>query len=144
MNRSRQPLTNFLLALVAALLLAILATLLVHRKPPVPAPNIDSLKDSLKRTAEASLPAPTVTNDQITVNAKDGSVDSTAETVVKQSATCGGTALKTLDADGSVRLLVQIPGTNGPRFRELVTGKPAPAASAAAEESQLIEVIVTK
>ena len=52
--------------------------------------------------------------------------------------------LRLIEADGSVRLLVQIPGTNAPRFRELVTGKPAPAATAAPEQSQLIEVIVTK
>lgn len=144
MNRSRPTPTHILLAVVVALLVAILATLLVHRKASAPAANIDNLKDSLKRTAEAALPAPTVTNEQFALHAKDGDVESTAETVVKQSESLGGTALKTVEADGGVRLLIQISGSNAARLRELVTGKPASASTAAPDERQLIEVIVSK
>lgn len=144
MNRLQATPAHFLLALIAALLLAILATLLVHRKTPSPAANLDDLKNSLQRTAEASLPTPTLTSEQISIKTKDGNVDSASASVIIQSESLGGTALKILDADGSVRLLVQISGSNAVRFRELVTGKSAPATTAVLDDRQLIEVIVTK
>ncbi len=144
MNRSRVTPTQLLLALIAALLIALLATMLVHRKNSAPPANIEGLKDSLRKAAEASLPAPTVTNDQIAIAAKDGNAEAMAESVAKQSEALGGTALKSPGEDGSIRLLVRISGSNAARFREIVTGKPAQAGNAAPDGRQFIEVIISK
>ncbi len=108
------------------------------RKPP---PSIDGLNEALERSAEKTLAAPTLANEQVIVPAKPGGVDARAAEVLSEASAAGGAGIRSSDAQGRVSILATIPDNNADAFkaalRHEIFSMDKPSGT-----SRLIEVLV--
>lgn len=116
---------------------------LLRRNAPSPAPNIDGLADSLRKTAEKKLAAPSVANEQIALTVPAEKIAARAKEIVDAAIQTGGTAIQMQDA-GATLVLAKIPGTNAGFFRGLVKNESHHELEPVREDAaRLIEVRLT-
>jgi len=111
--------------------------------PSGPAPNIEALKDVLERSARASLPAPDVTNEKLTILVAKEAVAGETEKIIRLASEAGGTAFKSTTS-GDPEVLASIPAGQAARFVEAATGKASPIivpADPAAKELIDVEIM---
>ncbi|GEM_PF-4085224 len=126
----------------AILLLLVIVGVCVWQRPrpPKAAPNIDALKASLERSARATLPAPEVANEKVTVVVAKDAVAGEMEKILRLAAADGGTAVKS--TTGATEILASIPANAAAKFTEEVAGKPS-GVSVKPGENELIDVFIT-
>ena len=132
--------------LVFALVLVLLGSIwaiVSWRRAGAPAPDISALTESLKKTASEKLSAPVLANEQIALNAAPDQLEVRAKEVIDAAIQAGGTAIKTNEKDGTVLLLVKIPGRNAELFRGLIKGARSPNGPAPRDgETRLVEITI--
>jgi len=117
-----------------------------HRKPPA-VPNIDALTATLKKSAEQTLPAPSLAREQITIDDAPDRVEKRAQQIIDAATKSGGTAVKMTNQDGSISLLAKIPDANSAAFLGAARGESQSistnadsAISTSGTESELIDI----
>ena len=109
-----------------------------QQKPP---PSIDGLSAALERSAEQTLTAPTLANEQVILPARPGKADAQAAEVLRAASAAGGAAVRSIDAQGQVSILATIPENNAAafkaalRYEKVPMEKPSPS-------TRLIEVLI--
>jgi len=111
------------------------------RNPP---PSIDGLTAVLQRTADQTLVAPSLTNDQVILPAMPDHTDAQAGEILHAASVAGGVAIRSVNAQGQISILATIPENNAEAFKAAVRhDKPPPAADASPSSStRLIEVLI--
>jgi hypothetical protein len=127
--------------LAAALLLAACLCFSCKRRDDR-LPNIDGLKDALQKSAETSIPAPTITSGKIALHVAGNKVPAEEERIINLATALDGTAVRSSGGGAASNILVRIPGKNADAFREQATGKPAQPADSTTEENQIIEISI--
>lgn len=138
------PLQSVVKISVSALF-AVVALVGCHK--PTPPPSIDGLTAALERTAEQTLSAPSLANEQIILRARPGQIDAQAAEVLRAAAAAGGAAIRSVDARGRVSILATIPEGNAEAFKAALRHEKAPAAevsqpSPPSHSTRLIEVLI--
>lgn len=108
------------------------------QKPP---PSIEGLTAALEKTAEQSIAAPSLANEQITLPAPAGQADAAAASVVEAAAAAGGAAIRSTSAQGQFSVLVTLPENNAEAFKAALRHEKAAMAKPSAS-SRLIEVLI--
>jgi hypothetical protein len=108
------------------------------QKPP---PSIDGLTDALERSAEKTLPAPSLASEQIILPARPGQTDAQASEVLQAAAAAGGAAIRSLNGQGQISILATIPENNADAFKAALRHEKAPMDSPS-PSSSLIEVLI--
>jgi hypothetical protein len=115
-----------------------------HRQKPLP--SIDGLSAALERSAEKTLSAPSLADEQIIVSASSGESGAQTSEIVRAFAAAGGTAVSSVNAQGQVSILASIPEPNVAAFKAALRHEqlpiqkgPAPGPSA---PTRLIEVLI--
>lgn len=109
---------NPLITLCATLLSCAIPSACSRRSEP--SPNLDSLKERLKQTAERKLAAPALANEHLVITDAPENIEARAQEVIDAAIQAGGTAIKTTNSDGSVLVIAQVPTINAELFRGLV------------------------
>ena len=109
-----------------------------QRKPP---PSIDGLTAALERSAEQTLAAPTLANEQVILPAKPGKIDAQAAEVLAAASAAGGAAIRSLNAQGQVSILATIPENNADAFKAALRDEKA-AMDKPSSSTRLIEVLI--
>ncbi len=108
-----------------------------------PAPSIDGLTAALQRTAEQALAAPSLANEQITLPARPGQIDTQVAGVIQIASDAGGVAIRSDNPSGAISILATIPENNAEAFKaalrqvKVTMEKPSPT-------TRLIEVLIEK
>ena len=89
--------------------------------PAASAADLAGLNESLARTAEKNLPAPTLASEKIDIPSPAGELNARAEEVMRIVSAIGGTALKGDAPAGEERVLAYIPQEEIEKFRKAVT-----------------------
>lgn len=111
-----------------------------HRqKPP---PSIDGLSEALERSAEKTLGAPSLADEQIIVAAKPGETDAQTAEIRRVFADAGGTAVSSVNAQGQISILADIPEVNVAAFKAALRHEPAAMRKGPALPARLIEVLL--
>jgi len=121
-----------------------LAVALAGCQKPKPPPSIDGLTSALERTAEQTLAAPSLANEQVVVRAAPGQIDAQVAEVLSAASASGGVAIRSLNAQGQVSILATIPENNVAAFKAAVRHEKAPASSPGGptQITRLIEVLL--
>ena len=123
---------------------AVIALAGCHKRTPPP--SIDGLTSALERTAEQTLAAPSLANEQVMLRARPGQIDARAAEVLRAASAAGGAAIRSLDSRGRVSILATIPEANAEGFKAALRHEQAPApaqdASPPSTPSRLIEVLI--
>ena len=88
--------------------------------PAAPAAGLAGLNESLARTAEKNLPAPTIASEKIDIPSPAGELSARTEEVMRIVTAIGGTALKGDAPAGEERVLAYIPQEEIESFRKAV------------------------
>ncbi len=88
--------------------------------PAAPAAGLAGLNESLARTAEKNLPAPTLASEKIDIPSPADELNARAEEVMRIVSAMGGTALKGDAPAGEERVLAYIPQEEIESFRKAV------------------------
>jgi hypothetical protein len=108
------------------------------QKPP---PSIDGLTAALERSAEQTLTAPALANEQVIIPLKPGKVDAQAAEVVQAASDAGGVAIRSVNARGQVSILATIPENNADAVKAALR-KEKPPMNKPAATTRLIEVLI--
>lgn len=131
------------LVAVVAMLISDAVFSCMHRRSQNRQVNIDSLTDSLKRAAEEKLAPPAIASEQMVITDVPDKIELRAKEVIDAAIQVGGTAVKTVNTDGSVSLLVQIPNMNNALFRGLVNKAQITKETAVRDgQTRLIEIVI--
>ena len=107
-----------------------------------PAPSIDSLAEVLQKSAEKTLAAPSLANEQIVIAAPPAEAEARATEVLNAAVAAGGTGIKSAQ-DGKISILANIPEGNETIFQGLLRHEKVTKDSAASPgQMRLIEVII--
>jgi len=85
--------------------------------PEKPAPGIDGLREVLAHTAEQTLVAPPLANEQVIVPVNASETEARAGAVLKIASDAGGAGVRSTDAQGHVSILATIPENNAEAFK---------------------------
>jgi hypothetical protein len=107
-----------------------------------PPPSIDGLSAALERSAEKTLAAPSLADEQIDVPAKAGQTDSQTREITRAFAAAGGTAVSSVNAEGQISILGAIPEVNVAAFKAVLRHEPAAMQKGPATPTRLIEVLI--
>jgi len=110
-----------------------------HRRNPPP--SIDGLAAALERSAEQTLAAPSLANEQIILHAGPGQTDARAAAVIEAASAAGGAAIRSLDARGRVSILATVPENNAGAFKAALGQEKIPMEKPSSA-TRLIEVII--
>jgi hypothetical protein len=105
------------------------------------------LEASLQKTAETSLPLPTI-GDEIRLPAPVAERDRVADNVIQLAKQCGGSAAKAPQDDKSIIVIVDLPSTRADEFRRALTPlapadySPRPEPSPSADKRTILQVRV--
>jgi hypothetical protein len=105
-----------------------------------PAPSIQGLSDALQMSAEKAIPVPSLADEQIIIPDRPG-IEDTPE-VEHLFATAGATAVSSIDSQGRVSIMGDVPEVNVEALKaalrhERATMEPGPYTS-----TRLIEVLI--
>ncbi len=110
-----------------------------HRqKPP---PSIDGLAAALERSAEQTLTAPSLANEQVIVTVAPGAIDARASEVLAAASAAGGAAIRSLNAQGQVSILATVPENNADAFKAALRHEKSPMEKPSSS-TRLIEVLI--
>lgn len=122
---------------LAALLAACLAG--CHQeKPP---PSIDVLDAALRRSAEQTLPAPTLASEQVSLSVPPAQADARAAEIIEAASAAGGAAIRSPEAGGRTSILATIPENNVDAFKAATRHEKA-AMEKPFASTRLIEVLL--
>ena len=107
----------------------------------MPAPSIDGLSAALERSAEQTLGAPSLANEQIDLAAKPGQIDAQAAEVLQAASAAGGVGIRSLNAQGQVSIIATIPENNLDAFKARLRHAKAPLEKPSSS-TRLIEILI--
>jgi len=110
-----------------------------HRQTATP--SIDDLTNALEQTAEKTLPAPSLTNEQIILPAQSGNTNAQASDVIAAATAAGGVAIRSVNAQGQLSILATIPENNAQAFKAALRHEKPPMDSPA-PTTTLIEILI--
>lgn len=111
-------------------------------RPPKPPPSIDGLAEALKKSAEKTLAAPSLANEQIVATAKPGECEARAQEILNAAVAAGGTGIKAVE-NGQTSILANVPEQNEEIFKGLLRHDKVTKSSAASPgQMRLIEVLI--
>jgi hypothetical protein len=128
---------------VAVLLAGSLLGSLAGCHKPKPPPSIDDLSAALERSAEQSLPAPTLASEQVILPAQPGPADAQTAAVIQAASAAGGVAIRTLNPQGQPSILATIPENNADAFKALLRHE-KPSMESPSSSTRLIEILIEK
>jgi len=108
-----------------------------------PTPSIDELSAALQRSAEQTIPAPSLASEQIVLPARPGQADAQAAEVLEAASAAGGVAIRSLNPQGQLSILATIPQNNADAFKALLRHEKPPMESPS-PSTLLIEVLIEK
>jgi hypothetical protein len=106
-----------------------------------PTPSIDGLSAALERSAEQTMPAPTLAGEQIALPVPPSLAEARAAEVIQAASTAGGVAIRSLNAQGQISILATIPENNAESFRSLLRHEQPPMNSPS-PSTRLIEILI--
>jgi hypothetical protein len=121
---------------------AIITLASCHRQKP--APSIDGLSAALERSAEKSLAAPSLADEQIVIPAKPGQTAAQTSEIERSFTLAGGTALTSTNTQGQISILGDVPEVNVGSLKAMLRHEQTAIQSAPASPARLIEVLVVK
>jgi len=104
------------------------------------------LKTSLEKSAAATFSPPTIGMERVSLTIPRAGQEAAAKTLIEAAAKAGGSATKGLPNDDGFNVLVLIPGSAAPAFRDTLTrlgAKLPPAAAASPNEMTHLEIVLS-
>jgi hypothetical protein len=120
-----------------------------------PSPEVDrarvetlrhQLQSALEKSAAATFSPPTIGMEQVPLTIPRGEQEKAAQTIIEAATKAGGSATKGLPNDTGFGILVLIPGSGEPAFRDVLArlgAKPSPASTASPNDMIHLEVILS-
>ena len=104
------------------------------------------LQGALEKSAAAAFTPPTIGMEQVPLTIPRAQQEEAAKTIIDAAAKAGGSATKGLPNDNGFNVLVLIPGTGEPAFRDTLArlgARPLPPSAASPNETIHLEVILS-
>lgn len=87
------------------------------------------LQSSIEKSAAAAFPAPTIGSEQIAITAPRDKLNAVAQKIIAAASQAGGSGTKGLPSENGFNVLVIVPASAEPQFRQMIAslGGPAPS-----------------
>ena len=110
------------------------------QKPP---PSVDGLTAALERSAEQTIPTPSLADEQIILPARPGETDAQTTEIVNTFAAAGATAVSRRDDKGQVAsIMANVPEINVDAFKAALRHEKVTMQNGPSSPTRLIEVLI--
>jgi len=150
-SRGRQLIAAFAVLIALNVAIGLFFIFRSNQPPPeVERARVEALRQqlqtSLKKSAAATFSPPTIGMERVSLAIPRAGQEAAAKTLIEAAAKAGGSATKGLPNDDGFNVLVLIPGSAAPAFRDTLTrlgAKLPPAAAASPNEMTHLEVVLS-
>jgi len=150
-SRGRQLIAAFAVLIALNVAIGLFFIFRSNQPPPeVERARVEALRQqlqtSLEKSAAATFSPPTIGMERVSLTIPRAGQEAAAKTLIEAAAKAGGSATKGLPNDDGFNVLVLIPGSAAPAFRDTLTrlgAKLPPAAAASPNEMTHLEVVLS-